>query len=53
MTDQYTGLHSRNYYLDLFMTDFINGNPDRHLGNIDIMIRGYYYYRPESIILNI
>lgn len=47
MTDQYTGLHSRCYYLNLFMTDFINGNPDRHLSNIDIIYTdGSYHLAP-------
>jgi len=43
----YVGEGIRQYLLDLFMTDFLNGNPDRHLSNIDMIYRdGFYKMAP-------
>lgn len=39
----YVGAGIRKYLLDLFMTDFLNGNPDRHLSNIDVIYRNGEY----------
>lgn len=47
MTDRYTQLDTKDYFLNLFMTDFINGNPDRHLKNMEIIYKdGVYQMSP-------
>ena len=47
ITDRYTQLDTKDYFLNLLMTDFINGNPDRHLKNMEIIYKdGVYQMSP-------